>query len=152
MYYFYIIIQIDDVRHGTHTLRKRAELPLQNFKKKYARDPSFLKRSVRYDVLHSHDEIHRSWTAQWGTAFFTRAGDTSFFVRTARCVVLEPPGEIRCSSSGRRDPSFLNRPVRYDVPQPGAEIRPSAAQPSICKCLKVILTSKFRNFYVFFFH
>ena len=82
----------------THALRKRAELPLQKFKSKWAQDPSFS-------------------------------------VRAVRCVVLEPPGdirrsslvwEIRRSSSARRDASFLNRPVRYDVLRPRGEIRSSS--------------------------
>ena len=50
----------------------------------------------------------------------------------ARSVVLEPPGEIRRSSPARRDSSFLNRPVRYDVLLPAPEHLLSA-QPSIYK-------------------
>ena len=47
-------------------------------------------------------EIRRSWTAQWDTAFFTRA---------ARCVLLQPPGEIRRSSAGHRDTTFCRSAV-----------------------------------------
>ena len=84
-----VLMQTDDARHGINVLRERAELPLQNFKKK-----------IR-----------------------------------ARSVVLEPPGEIRRSSpaweirrssSTRRDASFLNRPVRYDVLRLRGEIRRSS--------------------------
>ena len=55
-----VLIQTDDARHGTHALRERAELPLQNFKKKYARDPSFLNCPVRYSVLHPRGKMRRS--------------------------------------------------------------------------------------------
>ena len=39
--------------------------------------------------------------------------------------------EIRRSSSAQQDTTFFNRPVRYDVLQPGDEIRRCSAQPSI---------------------
>ena len=117
-----VLIETDDACHGTHALREREELSLQNFKKKIRA------RSV---VLEPPGEIRRSSPAR---------RHTLFFVGEARCIVLEPPGdirrssparEIRRSSSARRDPSFFNRPVRYDVLHPGAGIRPSAAQQSI---------------------
>ena len=108
-----VLIQTDDARHGTHVLCERAELPLQ----KYARDPSFFIRPVRYVVLEPPGEIRRSSPAR---------RHTSFFVRAARCVVLEPPGEIRRSLSAWRDPTFFYRPVRYDVLLPRGEIHRSS--------------------------
>ena len=122
--YYNFLKEYSDRRHSPRYTRaaQARRTATTKFKKKIR------PRSV---VFHPCGEMRRSWTARWDTAFFTRAGDTSFFVRAARCVVLAPPGEIQRSSPARRDPSFFNRPVRYDVLQPGAEIRRSAAQPSI---------------------
>ena len=74
-------------------MRKRAELPLQNFKKKIRA------RSV---VFRPRGKIRHSWIARW---------DTTFFVRAVRSVVLQPPGEIRRSSAGRRDTTFCRSAV-----------------------------------------
>ena len=50
-----VLIQTEDARHGTHALRERAELPLQNIKKKIRA------RSV---VLEPPGEIRRSSLAR----------------------------------------------------------------------------------------
>ena len=134
-----VLIQTDDARHGTHALREHVELPLQNFMKKFARDPSFLNRPVRYDVLHPRGDIRRSSSARRDASFLNRPvrygvlhprgryfvlrprgemrrswtarWDTTFIVRAARSVVLQPPGKIRRSSAGRRDTTFCRSAI-----------------------------------------
>ena len=78
-------------RH-TRAVRARRACHYKISRKKYARDPSFLNRLVRYSVLHPRGDIRR---------FTSARRDATFLNHLVRYHVLRTRGEIRRSSTTR---------------------------------------------------
>ena len=68
-----------------------------------------------YDVLRPRADIRRSSTARWDTTFSSARRDTTFFNRPMRYDVFRSPAEIPRSSSAHQGMTFFNRAPRYEV-------------------------------------